>query len=87
MAVVILKYHKYVMHMEEYQSCKIHSVIGLILVSGHNCQNFTKSSLLITACLVEHGTLTVTHLLKKFHFFVEVEGSVLFSEDLNTYKL
>jgi len=83
---VILKYHKYVMHLEEYQSCKIHSVIGLILVSGHNCQDL-QSSLLITACLVEHGTLAVTQLLKKFHFFVEVEGSVLFSECPDTYKL
>jgi len=38
MAVVILKYHKCIMHLEEYQSCKIYSVMGLILVSGYNCQ-------------------------------------------------
>jgi hypothetical protein len=55
--------------------------MGLILVSGHNRQDFTKLLLLNTTCMVEH--VTDTQLLKKFHFFVEVKGSVLFSEEPN----
>jgi len=85
MSAVILKYHKYITHLEEYQSCKIHSVMGLILVSGHNCQDFTKSSLLVTACLVEHGTWqSLSCSRNSIFFFIEVEGSFLFSEEPNT---
>jgi hypothetical protein len=44
----------------------------------------TLLNVVINYCLLGRAwNVTVTELLKKFHFFVEVEGAVLFSEELN----